>query len=188
MTTYISTGVPPPLYVDGINSRVGIGTTTPATTLQVAGADSAQSEIIRLSRGSSTTWIKLLSSGGAAVGFEWQISDGSNTTQFMGIYPSALGSLGRGDVSFGVSAASPTIVFDNSAGSLILKDTGDTTVADASSLLELKGTTKGFLTSRMTSAQKAAIGTPATGLVVYDTTLNKLAVWTGAAWETVTSV
>jgi hypothetical protein len=40
----------------------------------------------------------------------------------------------------------------------------------------------------MTTTQKNAIATPATGLVVYDTTLNKLAVYTGAAWETITSV
>jgi hypothetical protein len=40
----------------------------------------------------------------------------------------------------------------------------------------------------MTTAQKTAIATPATGLVVYDTTLNKLAVFTGVNWETVTSV
>jgi hypothetical protein len=56
-----------------------------------------------------------------------------------------------------------------------------------SSLLTMASTTKGFLPPRMTTAQKNAIGTPATGLVVYDTTLNKLAVYTGAAWETVTS-
>jgi hypothetical protein len=40
----------------------------------------------------------------------------------------------------------------------------------------------------MTTAQKNAIVTPATGLMVYDTTLNKLCVYTGATWETVTSV
>jgi hypothetical protein len=59
---------------------------------------------------------------------------------------------------------------------------------DASAVLELRATTKGFLPPRMTTAQKNAIATPATGLVVYDTTLNKLALYTGAAWETVTSI
>jgi hypothetical protein len=55
-------------------------------------------------------------------------------------------------------------------------------------ILQLTSTAKGFLPPRMTTAQKNAIGTPATGLVVYDTTLNKLALYTGAAWETVTSI
>ena len=59
---------------------------------------------------------------------------------------------------------------------------------NASVQLQVDSTTKGFLPPRMTTAQKNAIGTPATGLVIYDTTLNKLAVFTGVNWETVTSV
>lgn len=62
------------------------------------------------------------------------------------------------------------------------------TTANASALLQIDSTTRGFLPPRMTTAQKNAIGTPATGLVIYDTTLNKLAVFTGVNWETVTSV
>ena len=69
-------------------------------------------------------------------------------------------------------------------GSLLL---GTTTNA-ASSILTMESTTQGFLPPRMTTTQRNAIATPATGLVVYDTTLNKLAVYTGAAWETITSV
>lgn len=57
-----------------------------------------------------------------------------------------------------------------------------------SALVEIQSTTHGFLLPRMTTTQKNAIATPDEGLVVYDTTLHKLAVWTGAAWETVTSV
>lgn len=38
-----------------------------------------------------------------------------------------------------------------------------------------------------TTAEKTAL-TPAKGWVVFDTTLNKLCVYTGAAWETITSV
>lgn len=59
--------------------------------------------------------------------------------------------------------------------------------AATSSILELVSTTRGFLPPRMTTTQKNAITAPATGLVVYDTTLNKLAVYTSAAWEAVTS-
>ena len=56
-----------------------------------------------------------------------------------------------------------------------------------SSLFTLNSTTLGFLPPRMTTVQKTAIATPAAGLVVYDTTLNKLCVFT-TAWETITSV
>lgn len=57
----------------------------------------------------------------------------------------------------------------------------------ASALVELSSTTQGFLPPRMTTTQKNAISSPATGLVVFDTTLGKLCVYTGAAWETITS-
>lgn len=40
---------------------------------------------------------------------------------------------------------------------------------DASAMLDVTSTTKGFLAPRMTAAQIAAISTPATGLVVYQT-------------------
>ena len=62
-----------------------------------------------------------------------------------------------------------------------------TITPSASAVVDLNSTTKGFLPPRMTTTEKNAITTPATGLVVYDSTLNKLAVYTGAAWETVTS-
>ncbi len=58
---------------------------------------------------------------------------------------------------------------------------GSTTV-DASALVEIESTTKGFLPPRMTTTQKNAIGSPATGLIVFDTTLGKLQVYGGAGW------
>lgn len=63
----------------------------------------------------------------------------------------------------------------------------NTTSVNASAILQSDSTTKGFLPPRMTTTQKNAIATPAAGLVVYDTTLNKLCVYT-TAWETITSV
>lgn len=60
-----------------------------------------------------------------------------------------------------------------------------TAAAVASSIVELSSTTKGFLPPRMTNAQMVAIATPATGLVVYDTTNNKLNVYDGTNWVAV---
>ncbi len=64
---------------------------------------------------------------------------------------------------------------------------GITSGMEETAQLELNSTDKGFLPPRMTTAQKNAISSPATGLMVYDTTLNKLCVYTGSAWETITS-
>jgi hypothetical protein len=62
------------------------------------------------------------------------------------------------------------------------------TVTDvASAKLQVASTTQGFLPPRMTTTQKNAISSPAAGLMIYDTTLNKLCVFT-TAWETITSV
>jgi hypothetical protein len=58
---------------------------------------------------------------------------------------------------------------------------------NASAILDVTSTTQGFLPPRMTTTQKNAITSPAAGLVVYDTTLNKLCVYT-TAWETITSL
>ena len=58
------------------------------------------------------------------------------------------------------------------------------TSASASAILEAFSTTKGFLPPRMTTTQKNAIATPATGLMVYDTTLNLISVYNGTTWIT----
>jgi len=56
----------------------------------------------------------------------------------------------------------------------------------ANVILGANSTTAGFLPPRMTTTQKNAIASPAAGLMVYDTTLNKLCVYT-TIWETITS-
>lgn len=66
---------------------------------------------------------------------------------------------------------------------------GSTNVAiNSSAMLQADSTTKGFLPPRMTTTQKNAIASPASGLVVYDTDLGKLCVRGASAWETITSV
>jgi hypothetical protein len=53
-----------------------------------------------------------------------------------------------------------------------------------SSQLEVASTTKGFLPPRMTTTQKNAIATPATGLQIYDSTLNRPCFYDGTSWIT----
>jgi len=79
-----------------------------------------------------------------------------------------------------------------SAFSTIFHSTGNVGIGIAAPLssakLDITSTTQGFLPPRMTTTQKNAIASPATGLVVFDTTLNKLCVRGAAAWETITSI
>ena len=58
----------------------------------------------------------------------------------------------------------------------------------ASAVLDAQSTTQGVRFPNMTTTQKNAIGTPAAGLVIFDTTLAKLCVYSGTAWQTITSV
>jgi hypothetical protein len=62
----------------------------------------------------------------------------------------------------------------------------------SSAILQINSTSQGFLPPRMTTAQKTTLGnTAVAGLVVYDTDLKKLCLYTaattGQAWETVAS-
>jgi hypothetical protein len=90
------------------------------------------------------------------------------------------------------SASSRSIHLLADQGRITIKSTGNvginTATPSASALLDVQSTTKGFLPPRMTTTQKNAIASPAAGLVIYDTTLNKLCVRVAAAWQTVTSV
>lgn len=61
------------------------------------------------------------------------------------------------------------------------------TSPDASAVLDVASTTQGFLPPRMTTAQRDAISSPAAGLIIYNTTTNKLNVYT-TTWEQITSV
>ena len=63
---------------------------------------------------------------------------------------------------------------------------GTTSVA-ASALLDMVSTAQGFLPPRMTEAQRDAIATPATGLVVYNTDNNTVDFYDGDSWEVVGS-
>jgi hypothetical protein len=88
--------------------------------------------------------------------------------------------------------ASPVRILSGSAtatskGTVYISDYSNLTgTINASAQLQVDSTVQGFLPPRMTTTQKNAISSPAAGLVVYDTTLNKLCVYT-TAWETITS-
>jgi hypothetical protein len=58
---------------------------------------------------------------------------------------------------------------------------GDTTTY-ASAIFAIGSTTRGFLPPRMTTTEKNAIASPATGLVVMDITTLKLCVYNGSSW------
>jgi hypothetical protein len=64
-----------------------------------------------------------------------------------------------------------------------------TAAPNASAQLQVDSTTKGFLPPRMTSAQRTAISSPATGLIVYQTdSVEGLYIYTSSGWKSLTMV
>lgn len=59
------------------------------------------------------------------------------------------------------------------------------TSINASAILQADSTSRGFLPPRMTEAQRDAIGTPASGLSVYNTDTNQLNIYNGTGWGSV---
>ena len=165
------------IYDDGAN--VGIGTSSPGsygslatvknatgvTTVAVSNSNASTNDGAKFASFYSTTEI-------TSVGHYW------NGSQFIGRVYS------YGDLTF-LGTATPTELMRLTAtGTLAL----GTSSPSSSAILEAQSTSKGVRFPNMTTAQKNAISSPAVGLVVFDTTLAKLCVYTGAAWQTITSV
>ncbi len=126
------------------------------------------------------------------------LADGStNMTQadnsiFLGFNTGPLGNSQTNQNVVGYNAkglGSNTSVFGNSStlstglwGSVSI-GTSTLATAVASAQLDVSSTTKGALFPRMTSTQRDAIGTPATGLLVYNTTTSTTSIYDGAAWQ-----
>ncbi len=61
-----------------------------------------------------------------------------------------------------------------------------TTSPNANASLDVTSTTKPFMPPRMTTTQRDAVASPTAGMVIYNTSTNKLNVYT-TGWEAVTS-
>src|SRR5688572_2020260 len=59
---------------------------------------------------------------------------------------------------------------------------------DNSAMLDISSTTRGLLIPRMTTAERTAISSPATGLLVYDNSLSLFYYYNGAAWTSISPV
>ena len=60
----------------------------------------------------------------------------------------------------------------------------DNSTPDASAMLDVKSTGKGFLPPRMTTTQRDAITLPVAGLTIYNTTKNCNETYNGSSWVT----
>lgn len=139
-------------------SSVGIGTTSGSARLSVNGGTSTSQIRFEVNNAAFTQEV---STDATASAYVYKSNDASfhvwKTSSSEGMRLDSNQNLGLGTASPGITA-----------------------------ILDVQSTTKGVRFPNMTTAQKNAI-TPGAGTMVFDTTLAKLCVYSGAAWQTVTS-
>jgi hypothetical protein len=161
----------------------GSGTTSATTSLLVQNSSSTQLLKVTddgvIEAGSSTsTQFKILNRNGLAIARDTNLDACIRINEFGG----------GGPVLKINGNAGPTFKLINGSNYNCIQSgpdwtgIGQFTVENASAVLQADSTTKGFLPPRMTTAQKNAIATPATGLVVMDITTFKLCVYNGTSW------
>ncbi|MCZ7593708.1 MAG: hypothetical protein M5U16_01430 [Hyphomicrobium sp.] len=152
------------LVWDDTNDRLGIGTAAPTQKLQIADINPMMS--------------LLTSSAGKQGGMLFYDNTTTDYKWYMGYnYNNA------GDGNFFIRRGN-----DSTGGITLLPDgignvgIGTATPA-ATALLDLTSTSKGFLPPRMDTTQRNTIASPATGLMIYNTTNAGLEVYDGSAWR-----
>jgi hypothetical protein len=160
--------------------NVGIGTTAPAAKLEIYGTGSTSSTVNFLIKNSSG--VKIIES------FDDGLIRLNNT---LNINQAIYINNGNSNVHYALDSHIFSVVDDvfqrvdfvTIKGNLSKPAMGVGTMSpNSSAILDLTSISKGFLPPRMTNTEMNAIASPAAGLVVYDTTNNKLTVYNGSSW------
>lgn len=174
----------------GYNSQEGVG--------NISNNTSVGSNALSATTGSNSTAIgqsalQLSTSGNSNIGVGYYAGR-YNTSAGNQLF---INSLDRNNLSgdkdssiiYGVQATSIGSQALTINGNLLVNTT--TLIPSASVVINASnsaGAIQGFLPPKMTTTQKNAISSPVEGLVVYDLTLHKLCIYTGASWEVITSL
>ena len=173
------------------NGNVGIGTSSPSAMLQVKGSGSTSATTSLLVQNSSGTELMRVKDNG--------LTTVNNPTSGASILK--LNTAGSTYFDFSSNVAGYMSFSTNSRSDFRINNAyissrtyglnismGSALEGSASAVVSVLSTTQGFLPPTMTTTQKNAIPSPVEGLIVYDLTLHKLCVYTGSAWETITSL
>jgi len=171
-----------PIRLTATNVGVGI---TPVAGVHVYGAGGNNADYANGDTVDQALYLQS-SSGGAGAG--GQVMFGSPGGVFAGIKGYLTNGTGpAGRLYFQTRTTSGNVLYR-----MVVDEVGGvgigTAAPDASAALEITSTTKGLLLPRMTTAQRDAIGTPAEGLLIYNTSTLRLNFRDNGAWRVVTSV
>ncbi|NCC23364.1 MAG: hypothetical protein EOM26_13035, partial [Alphaproteobacteria bacterium] len=162
-----------PFVVDAAGN-VGIGTAAPGNALEVVGtaqADGLQLDGVTGAAAPTVTLVDALN----------DLSDVTITSATSGeclTYNGAAWVDGPCDILW-TAGAGDAIYYNTGAAPQVGIGT-DT--PNASAILDLSSTAKGLLPPRMTGGERDLIGSPATGLLVYNTTTNTVDFYNGSGW------
>lgn len=195
-------------FVDAGNNRVGVGTDASLASLFTVGPGTHESATFSVQANAAYTHIfnvmdvnerSVIQANGSIAANSLEIFfgdiDGAGTDTWLSIGASdekivfnnadVIFNEAGNDYNFRVEGETNTNLFfiDASQDSVAV----GTNVISASAVFQIDSTSKGALLPRMTNAQMTGIGSPASGLLVYDTTNNKLAYWNGATWSSFTT-
>ena len=107
-----------------------------------------------------------------------------SATGVAGSSTSGNGVSGSSSSGIGVAGESATSKAGDFRGDFLVETySGATGAIAASAITEIRSTTKGVLLPRMTTTQRNAIASPATGLEIYNTTTNRKEVYNGTFWQ-----
>lgn len=181
---------------------VGAGTTSATTALLVRNSSSATPLLLvrddgKVSIGNSNNIHMLDVSGNARIGN--YLHSNYNNEILAGVDPAGYfygtgSGLNSSNIPIYIGDRASNIIFSTSTSTLQGSEkmritsggsVGIGTISPTSTaLLELSSDAKGFLPPRMTTAQRNAITSPATGLVVFNTSVQSLEVKSSSGWQT----
>jgi len=193
-------------FWDDINDRLGIGTNAPAaktsivsttalTGLYVENLGSVTSPSAVFKNNQNTSYASIDIFGGSLItnsnkfqfgqyssGDSFFFLVGNNNLDFFTNSVNRIRIFGGGNIGINTTTDAGYKLDVNGTARIQNKLSVGTPSA-ASAVLEVSSTTQGFLPPVMTTTQKNAIATPASGLIVYDTTLNALNFYNGTSWS-----
>lgn len=182
------------LYWDKATNRLGIGAPSPITKLQVEGAISSERPS---DYWASASFYRVGSHGqlDSHGGFEVTLTSNgyrNSTTQWVSYGDNGqsgaaqIGLNPTGSIIFRTDASKATGSASGITERMRIDNAGSvgigTPTPNTSALLDLASTTRGLLPPRMTTVQRDAIASPATGLVIFNTTTNSLELRNSTAW------
>jgi hypothetical protein len=175
-------------FTDTAGMRIAGGTygVAPTAMLQVVGSGSTSATTSLLVQNSGGTELLKVSDNGDIATYDITARSIYSRASTLDLRGNASGSASSVSLQGFVSGLGWLSMFTAESG----KDFGQIprgavvngTTIDASAIFQVNSTTKGFLPPRMTTTQKNAISAIA-GLVVYDSTTNKLCCYNGSTWN-----